>query len=125
MECKLVNGEYISTLNGNECSSGFPDLVAAFSDGTAYIVIKNYYTNGDGNGFTMVLNSINGELNITPAVDITVVDTPTSDDAVVVDASSSYSAPAIVQTADFINLAAIAALVSAIVFSKKKNKRYL
>ncbi len=68
----------------------------------------------------MVLNSINGEPLITPAVDITVVDTPTSDDAVVVDASSSYSAPAVVQTADFINLAAIAALVSAIVFSKKR-----
>lgn len=50
MECKLVNGEYIFILNGNECTSGFPDLVAAFSDGTAYIVIKNYYTNGDYNG---------------------------------------------------------------------------
>ncbi|MHB1154359.1 MAG: hypothetical protein ACYCWE_03455 [Eubacteriales bacterium] len=125
MECKLVDSEYIFILNGNECSSGFPDLVTAFPDGTAHIVIKNYYTNGDGNGFTMVLNSINGEPLTAPVTEAPAADAPAeaespAADAAVADASPSDSTPAAAQTADIISFAAIAALVSAIVIGKKR-----
>lgn len=120
MECKLVDGEYIFILNGNECSSGFPDLVPAFPDGTAHIVIKNYYSKGEGNGFTMVLNSINGEPLTTPVADTTAEAESPSDDAAIVDASTASSAPTAAQTADAIGIAVIAALGSAIVINKKK-----
>lgn len=125
MECKLVNGEYIFTLNGNECSTGFPDLVSAFPDGTAYIVIKNYYSSGDGNGFTMVLNSINGAaLNTpaeaeteTPAVADASADAADTAAATVVTTQTTASAA---QTADITVITAIIAFGSAVVIGKKK-----
>ncbi len=126
MECKLVGGEYIFILNGNECSTGFPDLVAAFPDGTAHIVIKNYYTNGEGNGFTMVLNSINGEPLTTPAAPVVEEAAPAGDAAAAdaaaeaAPAAAAPAAPAAAQTADMAGIAVFALLVSGSMLLRKR-----
>ncbi|MDD4774791.1 MAG: hypothetical protein PHZ09_14510 [Eubacteriales bacterium] len=122
MECKLVDGEYNFILNGNECSSGFPDLVPAFPDGTAHIVIKNYYSDGEGNGFTMVLNSINGEALTTPAAEISAETVP-SDDAAVIDTAPAVAAPAAAQSADPVLLAVIAVFGSAMAIGRSRKTR--
>lgn len=128
MECRLADGEYIFTLNGNECSAGFPDLVAAFPDGTAHIVIKNYYSDGEGNGFTMVLNSINGEPLTAPAAPAAEEAAPAGDaaadaaaEAAPAEAAPAEAAvPAAAQTADTAGIAVFALIASGLLLLRKR-----
>lgn len=117
---KVVNGEYVITLNGVECDTNFSNLPAVFPDGEAYIVISASQKDSAADAFKYTILSVNGEKTV-GAAETTAAPADT--------AAADTSAPATTdttaaQTSDIISGAVVLAIAAAgiAIFAIKKSR---